>query len=264
MIKKKILQIINNKLFNYYNHGIFPTVEFSKLINFINKIKAHDLGYDLIRIGPNGDGGYLIPDILKQIDTCFSPGIGNIHGFEMDLLRKGKRVYMADKTVEKPILEFENYNFIKKNIGSYNDDETITLDNWIKETQINENLLLQMDIEGSEYDVINRLEERNLNKFKIMIIEFHNFEQVTTKIGFKLINNVFNKILEYFDVSHIHPNNCCGYYNINNTVIPSTLEITFLRKDLTLQKKKILEYPNKLDFINVEKNNDIILDKTWY
>ena len=70
-----------------------------------------------------------------------------------------------------------------------------------------------------------------------MIIEFHNFEQVTTKIGFKLINNVFNKILEYFDVSHIHPNNCCSYYNINNTVIPSTLEITFLRKDLTLQKK---------------------------
>ncbi len=65
MIKKKILQIINNKLFNYYNHGIFPTVEFSKLINFINKIKAYDLGYDLIRIGPNGDGGYLIPRYFK-------------------------------------------------------------------------------------------------------------------------------------------------------------------------------------------------------
>ena len=39
--------------------------------------------------------------------------------------------------------------------------------------------------------------------------------------------------------------------------------MTFLRKDLVI-KERILKYPNKLDFKNVEKNKDIVLDKVWY
>ena len=264
MIKKKILKIINDKLLNSYQHGIFPTIQYKKLNELITKIKAYDLGYNLIRVGPNGDGGYLIPNLLEEIKICFSPGVGYIHGFENDLLKRGIKVYMADRTVEKPNLDSNNYEYIKKNIGSYDDSQTITIDSWIKDVEHAGNFLLQMDVEGSEYEIINRIKEANLNKFKILVIEFHYFEQILTKIGYKVVKNVFEKILKYFDVAHIHPNNCCGSYNFNNIVIPSTLEMTFLRKDLVIKKERILKYPNKLDFKNVEKNKDIFLDKVWY
>ena len=121
-----------------------------------------------------------------------------------------------------------------------------------------------MDIEGSEYEVINNLTEENLKKIKVMIVEFHHFDQVITKIGYKVIENVLKKILKHFDVAHIHPNNCCGNLKMNKTIIPSTLEITFLNKKLTLKKDKINDLPHKLDFKNIQEHDDIFLDKSWY
>ena len=43
-----------------------------------------------------------------------------------------------------------------------------------------------MDIEGSEYEVINNLSNDSLRKFNIMILEFHHFEQILTKLDIKL------------------------------------------------------------------------------
>ena len=111
LINNRFFQIFNEKLINNYNHGIFPSINHSKLIRLINLLKPNDLGYDLIRIGPNGDGGYLVPDVLNKIKICFSPGVGDIHGFENDLLDRGIKVFMADGTVEKPILSNKNYDY---------------------------------------------------------------------------------------------------------------------------------------------------------
>ena len=56
-----------------------------KVKNLINSLKVYDLGHKLVRIGPKGDGGYLVPSILDEIDFCFSPGVGNSIKFEEDL-----------------------------------------------------------------------------------------------------------------------------------------------------------------------------------
>jgi hypothetical protein len=264
LIKNKLFAILNDRLIKSYTHGIFPTINYLKLIKLINLIKPYNLGYDLIRVGPSGDGGYLVPDVLKKIKTCFSPGVGNVHGFENDLLERGIKVFMADGTVEKPILLNKNYEFLKKNLGGHEDDKTTTLNSWMDSKETQDDLLLQMDIEGSEYEVVNSLDELNLKKFKVMIIEFHYFEQVLTKMGYKTIESVMKKILKYFDVAHIHPNNCCGSYKVNKTIIPSTLEITFMTKELSLKKDKIHKLPNKLDFKNISHKDDIFLDNSWF
>jgi len=263
-IKKKIIKIFNNKLNNFYNCALFYTVKYSEIKKLINNIKVYNLGYKLLRMGPKGDGGYLVPDVLNKITTCFSPGVGRLHGFEKDLSKRRIKIFMADKTVDRPNLPKKNYVFIKKNIGSYEDEETITLNTWINNYKIKNKILLQMDIEGSEYEAINSISELNLKKINVMIIEFHHFEQVLTKLGFLVINNTLKKILKYFDVAHIHPNNCCDSFKIKELIIPSALEITFLNKNLTLTKEKIDSLPNKLDCKNVENKADIFLDKNWY
>ena len=171
---------------------------------------------------------------------------------------------MADGTVEKPILLNDNYDFLRKNLGAQEDDMTTTINSWMNSKETQDDLLLQMDIEGSEYEVINSLDELNLKKFRVMIIEFHYFEQVLTKMGYKIIESVMKKILKYFNVAHIHPNNCCGSYKINKTIIPSALEITFMSKELSLKKDRIDKLPNKLDSKNISHKHDIFLDKTWF
>ena len=40
----------------------------------------------LIRVGGNWDGAYLLPDDLKNIAACFSPGVSNTKRFEDELL----------------------------------------------------------------------------------------------------------------------------------------------------------------------------------
>lgn len=263
-IKKKFLEVFNNLFIKKYSHALFSTVKYLKIKKLINSLKVYDLGHPLIRIGPKGDGGYLVPDLLKNIKVCFSPGVGKIYGFEIELLKRGIKVYMVDNSVEKPNITYKNFEFIKKNIGSYDDNIIMTLDSLVKYSTIKKNFLLQMDIEGDEYSAINSLSESNLKKFKIMIIEFHHFEQILTKVGYKVIENVLKKILKYFDVAHIHPNNCCGSFKIQNIIIPSTLEVTFLRKDFTLKKNKLNKLNHELDIKNVAFKDDIVLDRSWY
>lgn len=100
-----------------------------KVKGFLKKIKIIDSGHELIRIGANTDGGYLLPDIIDQVEYCFSPGVGNSDSFENHLLKYNIKSFLADGTV--------NYNgehdFIKKNLNSFNDDKNITLEDWINE-----------------------------------------------------------------------------------------------------------------------------------
>lgn len=241
--------------------------------DFIKKIFVHDLGYNLIRVGSNGDGGYLVPNILKQISYCFSPGVGGIVHFENDLQKRGIKCFLADCTVQDPSNKIEKYDFIKKNINVFNDSNNITLESWIsqklkenkKKLENINNLMLQMDIEGDEIAILLDIKEHIIKKFKIMIIEFHNFEFIGNKLSIKIYKQVFEKILKNFDIAHIHPNNCCGFKRVFKYKIPRVMEITFLRKDISKFRKKIKnKLPHTLDFKCVNHKKDISLPNYFY
>ena len=53
----------------------------SDVLNLIQKLHPKKTIKPLIRMGPNGDGGYLIPDDLEGIEACFSPGVDQVSGF---------------------------------------------------------------------------------------------------------------------------------------------------------------------------------------
>lgn len=219
-----------------------------KLVNeFLAKIKIIDANYELIRIGCNNDGGYLIPNILDEIDFCFSPGVGNKSYFEDHLSNFNIKCFLADGTVDY----IGKHDFTKKNLNSFNDINNITLESWINEKiedQSNNRLLLQMDIEGSEIEVLYAASLSLLNRFKCIIIEFHHFHKIVDELGLKIYSNIFDKILKNHYIIHIHPNNDSKILNINNNNIPNLLEITFLNKNKVKNVNKInYSLPHKLD-----------------
>ena len=51
----------------------------------LQALRPLDPGIELIRIGPDSDGGYLVPDDLDGIRHAFSPGVSTESGFEAEL-----------------------------------------------------------------------------------------------------------------------------------------------------------------------------------
>jgi hypothetical protein len=256
------------KKLKYKNFRLIRIKKFNeqKLNILIKKLFIYFTGHNLIRIGnSNGDGGYLVPDIINDIEYCFSPGVGRQTGFEDELLCKYNiKSFLLDGTVDYK----GNHHFIKKNLDNYNSQNTITIERWLSkfpEIKNNNNLLLQMDIENNEVEVLLNTDLDVLKKFKIIIIEFHNFDDLYSDLVMNLYIKIFTKLLNNFTICHIHPNNNGGQNFYNNIGLPSLLEITLINNEEVKIKKKIdYELPHYLDKKNNTEIKDLILPKFFY
>ena len=121
-----------------------------------------------------------------------------------------------------------------------------------------------MDIEGGEYDVILDTNNDILKKFRILVIEFHQLNNLIVESGFNLISLAFRKILKDFEIVHIHPNNWRKPILYGDYEIPPVIEVTFLRKDRIQKKYESHNFPHILDCANFELNTDFPLPKCWY
>jgi hypothetical protein len=100
----------------------------------------------LIRIGEEGDGGYLVPDDLADVVACFSPGVGAVASFKAAIMTRGIPCYLADASVAGPPIPDLLVHFDKEFLGVVNDDATTTLDTWVKtRAPPTGDLILQMD-----------------------------------------------------------------------------------------------------------------------
>ena len=254
------------QLFLTSGKSITKTTDIKDLERFIEKLRPKPVGKKLIRIGGKGDGGYLLPDDLSGISTCFSPGIDITSTFEEELAeRYGINSFMVDFSVDKPPIENKLFHFDKKFLGNKNDEKFIRLEDWVKSnTNDNSDLILQMDIEGAEYEVIIDTPREIFKKFRIMAIEFHSLDMIFNKNAFKMVEAVFDKLSIDFTVAHIHPNNSRPIINKNSIDIPELLEFTFLRNDRVKMSDKKLSFPHLLDEQCVSYRPARHLPKCWW
>jgi hypothetical protein len=232
---------------------------------FFRQIKPVRTNFELIRIGGNGDSGYLIPNDLDGIKYCFSPGVSVESYFEDELSKYNITSYLADYSVEAPSIKNDFIKFEKKYVGIKNTEICITLEDWVNRNipKLDCEMILQMDIEGSEYEVIIDTANDLLRKFRIIVIEFHGFDRIFNPIGFQLISNCIYKLLKNFDIVHIHPNNIQKLVKYKNFEVPPLLEFTFIRKDRVIFSEPETSFPHFLDRPNVISIPDIILPKNF-
>jgi hypothetical protein len=258
---------IIKKLLLKLNFSITKVVSKSDLDFFFKSIKPITTNKKLIRIGGEFDAGYLIPDDLIGIQNCFSPGVSIEAYFENELAEKyGIKSFMADYSVEDSPIKNMMLSFKKAFIGFENRENYISLENWISECSLDQDtdMILQMDIEGGEYNVIIETDNKIFDKFRIIIIEFHMFDQVFNKSGHQLIASCFYKLLKSFEIVHIHPNNCSDTVVHDTYEVPPVIEFTFLRKDRIGKKMFTNEFPNKLDKDNQPNKKSIILPRCFF
>lgn len=274
MIEMKIITNLKIKAFNFLirkiedgNRFVTISTKIDKILNLIDLLKPVLVSTELIRFGKNSDGGYLIPNDLDGIEGCFSPGVDKESSFEIDCYKNGMSIFLADYSIDKPniIDKAIQYSHLKKFIGTITSDKYLTLDAWVSQSlnSTSSDLLLQMDIEGSEYEVILSTSNEILKRFRIIVVEFHDLNLLWDPFFFKIANSVFQKILDTHHCVHIHPNNSYDIYKYKNIEIPQIAEFTFIRKDRVDVLGYANSFPHKLDFDNTDRS-PIALPKLWY
>lgn len=233
--------------------------------------------YDLIRLGSNHDGGYLVEkSSVIKCEHLFSFGIATNWIFEKDFIkynnvkllafdgsinsdfwRNQKKIAISkakklsfNKLYEYFInkIQFEKFfnekNFVPKFVGTTLPN-SMSLDSIIELSNKSKNFL-KIDIEGSEYEILDSI-LYNQKKIIGLVIEFHDCNSNLKKI----IN--FIKSLE-LDLVHIHANN----YIQTKYKVPDILEISFSRNPIVLEDFKSL--PHKFDRPNKQTLKELVLN----
>src|SRR5947209_3762865 len=115
-------QLIKRTVINLLlNHNIRMSrsraTETHKILDFLSLVRPVKTNHDLIRIGGDTDGGYLVPNDFENIDICFSPGVSEVADFEADLAKRGIKCFLADYSVQAPPISNALFDFEKKYLG---------------------------------------------------------------------------------------------------------------------------------------------------
>lgn len=218
-------------------------------------------GQDLVRMGPELDGGYLLPDDLDGIVAMYSPGVSDTLGFDLEIAQKGIPCFLADGTVEQPANMHPNMQFEKMMIGDGPAETFMTLESWVERTAPEGgDLILQMDIEGAEYDVLNSTSPALLQRFRIIVLELHQLDRYLLGEKREVLSNFMNRLLANHSICHLHANTVTPPVTILNRQVPPLLELTFIRNDrLGAGAGSPAIYPHPLD-----APNDTVLPQRDY
>ena len=240
-----------------------------ELESFISRFRENYISCDLIRVGGDRDGGYLLPNNLNNISFCFSPGVAQTALFEKELSDKYNiKSFMIDASVNSCPISGFNFEFLPKFLGTQTKNEFITLTDWISETigEDNSGKILQMDIEESEYDVLIFEDSKTLSSFSTIIIEFHSLHKLFERSFLNMFSAIFEKLFKYFSICHVHPNNDAGLIELDGISVPKMMEVTFIRNDLLKKyaNNEKIHLPHVLDRKNILNKKEIIMPKIWW
>jgi len=236
-----------------------------EVLALLERMQPQDCSRPLIRIGGERDGGYLVPDDLAGISYCFSPGVNKTADFEHHLAMLNIRSFLADYSVSGPPIQKPEFVFDKRFLGVTDHEPFITLESWKRKylPDYDGELLLQMDIEGAEYEVILATPLELLQRFRIMVIECHQLDRIFEPFALRLYRACFEKLLSQFMVVHAHPNNCSGSVRHGDLEIPSVIEFTFYNRARITQHAPQRVFPHPLDTDNCAGLPPLDLPRLW-
>jgi hypothetical protein len=249
--------------------GAFPAraTSVAEVRALVDRLRPLEPPGGLIRLGAAADGGYLVPDDLRGIVACFSPGVSTLSDFERACADQGIQCFLADRSVDGPAVPHPLFAFERKHLGAMNGPDTMTLDDWVGRSMpdCSSDLLLQMDIEGAEYETLIAAPERLMRRFRIIVVEFHGLQDLWNKPWFDLASRAFDRLLQFHACVHIHPNNCYPSFRCRGLDMPCVAELTFLRRDRfgTSPPRLVTSLPHPLDRDNTDAP-PVVLGREWF
>lgn len=235
----------------------------SNLKEMMDKLKLYKTDHQLIHLGENRDGGYVIADLKeKNPKLMISFGVGSTCKFELDYATMNKAdCFMFDHTVKQlnPIKTTE-WSIIHKKlgVGDYCYGNILTLEKVMELASIEEtkDIFLKMDVEGYEWLTILSTPKESLKRFSQIVIEFHWLDTDQNATSLQKLE-VLEKLAETHIPIHVHGVNCRKPSIKNGFKIHPVIEVTYLRKDFI---KSEVSYVPKLP-LSIDCPTDLCLNE---
>ena len=260
--KINLLKIIYNNNKKYYKgaENCLLNDPDSQLCIYHLLVPKKVIGKEKILTGRKKDGSYVILNDFKNIKIAYSFGISKMIQFDKFLADRGIDVYMYDHTIKS--LPYRNQKFHWKKIGISGKNNNNKLLKSFEELIIEnghtseENMILKMDVEHSEWESLRDLPDRMLSQFKYILIEYH-FNETTALNEILLYYNVIKKLNQTHQVFYIRCHNRYLIVNFGNNRICKYLEVSYIiRKKEYDFTRDLTIYPiNEFDVVDFSKNN---------
>ncbi len=238
-------------------------VTHAELFSLLNLIRPWQIASDVkVRLGSDGDGGYVMPSSSQRSNAVLSIGIGDEVSFDNQLAALGARVLQFDHTIPASPSSHPRITFHKLGWGERDQGPFLSLRTMMQMMDWDEAVhpILKFDTEGAEWDCLGGAATEDLARFEVLAGEFHDFQNLVNRDYFDKAYAVFSKLALTHHVVHMHANNAGGMVMLGGIPFPRLLELTYLRKDAALFSGHSAEpIPGPLDRPNVKQLPEIYL-----
>lgn len=190
-------------------------------------------GKELVRIGRDYDGGYIMPDDFGDDDKiAYSFGISDDVSWDKCMAAKGYDVFMYDHTIDALPEENEHFHWHKLGIsdGTDPDERLKSLEELIaiNHHEGKRNMILKMDVEGAEWGFLERVKPEILSQFSQILIEFHD---INAPKNTGRILPVLRKLNQTHQPVHIHGQNNGYCVSLGTHTFCNQIEVSYVRRD---------------------------------
>lgn len=192
------------------------------------------IGHGFVRKGRIFDGGYVMLDYGLEHANVYSFGIGNDVSWDLDMAALGCNVFQYDHTIANLPTHHPNFHYFHHGIAQQHEFNGLmrTLPDLIEQNgHLHRNdLILKMDIEGTEWDVLRTLPARTLEQFSQIVVELHELVTVKKPDQFPRVCTGLHALNRGHQAVHVHANNWGELVNIGSVTLPDVLEVTYVRR----------------------------------
>ena len=218
----------------------------------LSLLRPYDIDAHKLRVGNERDGGYVLADLSSRA-SILSFGVGPDVSFESEMADQGRSIFMHDHTVEAPPQSHPKFTFLKRGVcgeGSQTFELSTIREHMAAINGEHEGFILKIDVEGWEWEVFATIENETIERFEQIVLEIHWLENLSDVIFRARYVAALKNILNQFTLFHVHANNCTELHLIDGFVVPSVLEISFVRTSLVKRRPSRTIYPSSMDKAN--------------
>lgn len=219
------------------------------------------VGFDKVRLGRNGDGGYVLLDDFAGVSAALSFGIETDCSWDTDIANRGIEVHQDHHSVAGPPTPNPRFRFYKKKIAAVASEQSETIGSALEKLPASEagRVVLKIDIEGSEWEAFDVTSVEQLAQFSQIVGEFHGFSNALDATWRNTAHRVMTKLRSVFDVIHVHANNHSPFHIVANIAIPDTIELSFANRAIYTCQETSEVFPGSIDQPNEAGTLDIFL-----
>lgn len=221
-------------------------------------------GQTKLRIGPAHDGGYVMLDPGRD-GIAYSFGISDYSPWDREMAERGFKVYQYDGTVAKGPDEHPNLIFTKANISGEAQPPAgeKNLSQILRENghESVDDIILQIDIEGGEWEFFEHITPEQIGRFSQIIVEFHDLLNIDKLTYYTAVIEKINRTHCPF---HIHYNNHGSNIPFADFIACDPIEVSFVRRAGHSFSPSQETFPTALDSSNNPEITDIAIGNFFH